>query len=119
VAALITLSNVYDLIPEPTVTIEGTVTCANSAEVVCIYINSDRGQDGNAERIPTSRLHVARYRHRLAKGTAFKIGVGCGGSPGRWKDSISSTSVPAGDHDFVCYDGRENAHPKVCVSVDG
>lgn len=117
-AVVITLVVVYDLVPEPRLTIEGTVSCANQARVVGVYINIDSGHDGFAEHTATSQPHVARYSYRLDKGSNFKIGVGCGGSPGNWKDSISSDYVPSEDHDFICYDGRDGEHPKVCLPVE-
>ncbi|MGH3071673.1 MAG: hypothetical protein ACRDNB_05295 [Gaiellaceae bacterium] len=117
--AMITLATVYDLIPAPQVTVDGAVTCANEARVVGVYINSDGGRDDFAERTATSRPYVAHYRYRLNKGSRFKIGVGCGGSHNKWRDSISSDFVAADDQDFICYDGRDGEHPKTCTPVAG
>lgn len=118
-AAVLTLVALYDLVPEPQVTIAGTVTCANAARVVGVYINSDSDQDGRTDPITASRPHVASYSYRLDKGSKFKIGVGCGGDPGKWKDSISSDYAPSEDTNFICYDGRDGEHAKECVPVEG
>lgn len=113
--ALLSSNDVATATPTQLRGITGTVTCANRARVVGVYVRVLRSQpdSGWADWEPARRRgFVARYFYEVPYGSKFKIGVGCGGSPKAWRDSLSSRFVPAGDRNFVCYPGTTRAHPE-------
>jgi hypothetical protein len=101
--------------------IYGTVTCANRTAVVGVYIRAFGNPEasGWADWEATSLPFVARYAYVLTSRVKFKAGVGCGGTPHKWRDSLSSKFVTPGRRNFICHDGLRRAQPRRgCFVVD-
>jgi hypothetical protein len=86
---------------EAATTVGGTVECVDQRQVEGVYITAANGGSGWANR---GSGWSTNFSYRLANGGAYKVTVGCGGSPSRWASSSSSRSYVSGNHYFDCYD---------------
>lgn len=86
--------------------IDGWVTCS-VGNVVGVYVNkvSGGGSSGWANAWPISTPMVQYAYDGLASNSTFYLSVGCGGTPGSWQYSLTTSVYGPGSRDFVCTPG--------------
>jgi hypothetical protein len=89
------------------VTVGGDVTCASGASVVGVFLRGKDGEAGWTNWAPTDHESQASYSFALHRRVAFRLGVGCGGSPQHWRVDLVTTWVSPGRRSFVCFDRRQ------------
>lgn len=99
----------------PALSLDLTVECLSGAEVVGVWVDGVDSSSSWAERSgpPAS----PRVRFILDHGGAYKLSVGCGGTPQSWRVSLSSGYETDPRARFVCDDTASNR--PACVSAAG
>ena len=82
-------------------TANGTVMCIDQRSVEGVWITAASGGSGWAG---WSGGYYAGFSYRLPNGGAYKVTVGCGGSPQHWASSSTSRAWVTGYNNFSCYD---------------
>jgi hypothetical protein len=89
------------------VTVGGEVTCASGANVVGVFLRAKDGEAGWTNWAPGDSESRASYSFPLQRRVAFRLGVGCGGSPQHWRVDLVTAWVSPGQRSFVCFDRHQ------------